>query len=96
MGETDHSVTITCDQFCEGKVEGIWDSSVGHLNCTRWCREGCLEELPCQGGPKIVSQMRETWWCCKCLLPVVKSQLGHLGVQVCCLKQVSSVRDGVV
>lgn len=86
MGETDHSVTITCDQFCEGKVEGTWDSPVGHLNCTRWCREVCLEELPCQGGPKIVSQMRETLVVLQMSSASGKSKLEGLGVQVCCLR----------
>lgn len=50
MGETDHTVTIKCDHCCGGKVGGAWESWVGHLNWTRWCKEGFLEELPCQVG----------------------------------------------
>ena len=66
-------------------MEGTWDSWVGHLNCTRWCREGCLEEWPCQGGPKIVSQMRETLVVLQVSSASAKSKLGGLGVQVCCV-----------
>ena len=71
MGETDHSVTIKCDQFCEAEVEvggapncGLsadpWDSSCpdGVLSTCPWTLQlTCLLMAPIQQGPSTPSAL---------------------------------------